>query len=146
MKRATTLHHHWPADQEVGRITLAFEDRHRRRIVLTDDDGGEFLLDLAQAHHLSDGDGLALDEGGFIRVIAAEEEVAEVTAANPEDLARIAWHIGNRHMPLQVLPGGVLRLPADHVLIAMLEGLGATISRRIAPFQPEKGAYHSHGA
>lgn len=145
MRRATTVLHHWH-DQPVATVTLSFADRHRRRIVLRDDAGEDFLLDLPTATHLSDGDGLALEGGGVILVRAAEEEVADVTCAAPDDLVRLAWHIGNRHMPAQVLPGA-LRVPADHVLIEMLEGLGATVTRRTAPFQPEGGAYsgrHGH--
>ena len=146
MRRATSVLHHWPTDQQVSTVTLAFGDRHRRRIVLADDGGAEFLLDLPTATQLSDGDGLALEGGGVIAVRAAEEQVVDVTCVTAEDLGRIAWHVGNRHMPAQVLPGA-LRVPADHVLIEMLRGLGATVTPRLAPFQPEGGAYagrHAH--
>lgn len=146
MRKAT--HHRpaglWPADQAVATVTLSFHDRHRRRIRMIDDAGGEFLLDLPQATHLNDGDGLALEGGGFLLVKAAEEAVADVGCGSPEALARIAWHVGNRHMPVQVLEGGILRVPDDHVLVAMLQGLGAQVVRRRAPFAPEAGAYHGH--
>jgi urease accessory protein len=134
----------WPDAFEIGTVTLGFEDRHRRRIRMVMDQGDEFLLDLANAHHLADGDGLEVEGGGFVRVVAAPEEVADITCARPEDLARIAWHVGNRHFPVQILPGGALRIPADHVMIAMLQGLGAKVARKNAPFQPEPGAYHTH--
>ncbi len=140
---------HWPATEETGVVTLAFGERHRRRVVLEADDGESFLLDLPHACLLADGDGLALADGGFIAVKAAEEPVMEVSGYSHEHLARLAWHIGNRHAPVQVLTDGRLRILADHVLEEMLKGLGAHPSRRLACFQPESGAYsgdrESHG-
>ena len=124
-------------------VTLAFDERHRRRIRMTDDDGRPFLLDLADAVLLGDGDGLELEDGGVIAVKAAVEPVADIHCADAETAARIAWHIGNRHTPLQVLAGGVLRIRDDHVLVAMVEGLGAVVTRATAPFAPEGGAYAS---
>ena len=151
MRRAITHHMKgkWPETAAVATVTLSFEDRHRRRIRLTDDTETAFLLDLPTATLLADGDGLALEEGGFIRVRAAEEAVMEVTAEDSVHLARIAWHIGNRHTPVEVLPDGRLRVGNDHVLEHMLEGLGARIEHAKAPFSPEPGAYsgggHGHG-
>lgn len=124
-----------------GSVTLPFEDRHRRRIRMTDDDGEPFMLDLANAAQLSDGDGLVLEKGGVIVVRAAQERVVELYCASTVEAMRLAWHIGNRHTPMQVLAGGILRIAADHVLVEMAEGLGATAEQRIAPFQPEGGAY-----
>ncbi|MBF0394757.1 MAG: Urease accessory protein UreE, partial [Alphaproteobacteria bacterium] len=106
----------WPAAEQSGSVTLPHAERHRRRFSLTDDDGAAFLLDLSRPAAMADGDGLELEGGGWLRVVAAPEELAEITCEDPEALARIAWHIGNRHMPVQVLRGGTLRLPADHVL------------------------------
>ena len=130
-------------------VTLALDDRHRRRIRLTDDLGEAFLLDLTEATLMGDGDGLKLEDGSFIRVVAADESVADVSGSSPAHAARLAWHIGNRHAPVQVLPDGALRIRDDHVLVAMLEGLGARVVRRQAPFSPEPGAYarngHGHG-
>lgn len=126
-------------------VTLAFDDRHRRRIKLTDDAGAEFLLDLAEAVRLEDGDGLVLDTGGIIAVCAAEEDVLDITCDNASEIARVAWHIGNRHTPVQVLPDGGLRIAYDHVLEAMIQGLGAACERRQAPFSPEPGAYAANG-
>jgi len=153
MRRATAVMSagSWPADAAVGEVTLAFDQRHRRRIRMTDDAGAPFLLDLARAVVLANGDGLALDGDGFIRVRAAAEPVADVRAATAAETARLAWHIGNRHTPVQVLADGTLRIRDDHVLAAMLEGLGAFVTRRLAPFAPESGAYagdgqgHDHG-
>jgi len=135
----------WPLAQVVGSVTLPAAGRHRRRIRLTDDEGAEFLLDLPNAVQMRDGDGLALEAGGVIRVTAALEEVADVVCSDPQALARLAWHIGNRHVPVQLMGEGRLRVPADHVLLTMLEGLGVTVRCLRAPFQPEAGAYDPHG-
>jgi urease accessory protein len=145
MRRATTVLPAGSFSDAVATVTLSAHDRHRRRIRMTDDRGGEFLLDLASAVHLKGGDGLALEGGGVILVVAAFEGVADIHAATPELAARIAWHVGNRHVPVQILPGGGLRVEADPVLIAMAEGLGAEVRRLRAPFQPEPGAYDPHG-
>lgn len=143
MRRASVhvLAGSWPKAEKGGTITLDWGDRHRRRVLLTDDDGGEFLLDLPQASHLADGDGLQLDEGGWIEVRAADEAVMDVTARDAAALARLAWHIGNRHKPVQILSAGALRLPQDHVLEEMIRGLGGAVLQKQAPFQPEPGAY-----
>jgi len=129
----------------VATVTLTFDDRHRRRIRLTDDSGEAFLLDLAEAALMGDGDGLKLVDGGFICVVAAAEPVADVAGSSPAHTARLAWHLGNRHTPVQVLADGGLRIRDDHVLIAMLEGLGARVVRHAAPFSPESGAYARNG-
>jgi urease accessory protein len=140
----------WPEAEAVGAVTLAYHDRHRRRVRMCDDDGAEFLLDLPRAAVLGDGDGLALEGGGYLRVRAAIEAVADLAADSPEHLAKLAWHIGNRHVPAQVLSDGALRILDDHVLVDMARGLGAKVVRRRAPFAPESGAYagghdHAHG-
>src|SRR3954451_21508249 len=111
MRRAITVHTrgHWPEDAAVDSVTLAYLDRHRRRIRLVADSGTPFLLDLPRAQHLTEGDGLELDNGRYLRGCAAAEPVIEVAAESPADLLRIAWHIGNRPLPLQVADG-VLRL------------------------------------
>ncbi len=140
----------WPADAARTTVTLAYDDRHRRRIRLVADDGLEFLLDLAEATVLRAGDGLRLDDGTWIAVRAADEDVCDITCTNAEQLARIAWHLGNRHLPVQLIPGG-LRIRDDHVIVDMLRSLGATVARCRAPFDAEPGAYaraagrHDHG-
>ena len=154
MRRATAVRPSgsWETGDRVATVTLGFDDRHRRRIRLTDDAGADFLLDLAEAATLLEGDGLALEGGGVIAVRAADEDVIDVRAA-PALLARLAWHLGNRHLPVAFGPDH-LRIRADHVIVDMLEGLGATVERRRAPFTPEPGAYaqrdghdhhHDHG-
>lgn len=145
----------WLAKRQTATVTLPCTERHRRRIVMRDDAGAEFLLDLREAVHLADGDGLALEDGGVVRVTAAEEFVAEARCTDPLHLARVAWHLGNRHQPVQMLADGGIRFPHDHVIEAMVAGLGAEVSHCRAPFQPERGAYagggesgghsHSHG-
>jgi urease accessory protein len=132
----------WPAEDAVATATLTLDARHRRRLRLTDDAGTPFLLDLKRTALLADGDGLALADGGFIRIIAAAEPVIEVAAHSPAELARLAWHLGNRHLPLQVLIDGRLRIADDPVIFGMLQGLGADARRTSAPFSPEAGAYH----
>jgi urease accessory protein len=150
MRRAITVHTrgHWPDEAAIDTVTLPFLDRHRRRIRLVADSGAPFLLDLARAQRLAEGDGLELDNGSYIRVRSAAEPVIEIAAESPSDLLRIAWHLGNRHLPLQALEGR-LRIRADHVIAAMVEGLGGHITRLDAPFDPEIGAYagaaHGHG-
>jgi urease accessory protein len=131
----------WAQAERVATATLAFDQRYRRRIVLADDDGLPFLLDLPRATVLGDGDGLALDAGGVIGVAAAAEPVADVQAVTVADAVRLAWHLGNRHAEVQILADGSLRVRDDPVVLAMLEGLGGRISRGQAPFQPERGAY-----
>jgi urease accessory protein len=142
MRRAIAVHTrgHWPEEAAIDRVTLTFVDRHRRRLRLVADSGTPFLLDLARVQHLADGDGLELDNGGYVRVGAAPERVIEIEADTPGDLLRIAWHLGNRHLPMQALEGR-LRIRDDHVIAAMIEGLGGRLARLQAPFDPETGAY-----
>ncbi len=134
------------AEGEVaGSVTLAYDDRHRRRLTIRSDAGQTILLDLPAARHLRDGDRLLLEDGRRLLVRAAAEPVVEVVAGDPRALARLAWHLGNRHTPAQILPDR-LRIRPDHVLEAMLEGLGARLEPKSAPFDPEQGAYGAgHG-
>jgi urease accessory protein len=124
----------------VDTVTLAYLDRHRRRIRLVADSGLAFLLDLPHAQHFAEGDGLEFDNGGYLRVCAAAEPVLEIAAADRTSLLRIAWHLGNRHLPLQVV-GERLRIREDHVIAEMVSGLGGRITRLEAAFDPEFGAY-----
>jgi urease accessory protein len=134
----------WNAASAIDRVVLDAAERHRRRIVLTGERGTEFLLDLPHAAALRDGDGLVLEDGAIVRVAGKPEPLVEVAAASGHALARLAWHIGNRHTDLQVV-GDTLRIRRDHVLEDMLRGLGARLTPIEAPFDPEPGAYgHSH--
>jgi len=136
-----------PAD----RVSLDYDDRHRRRVAMHGENGLEFLLDLAKAEALADGDALQLEDGRVVVVQGAPEDLLEITCDDPFLLLRVAWHLGNRHLPTQLLPG-VLRIRADHVIADMAHGLGARVTAVRAAFQPEGGAYghgrvhgHDHG-
>jgi urease accessory protein len=133
----------WNAAAAIDRVVLDAGERHRRRITLAGERGTVFLLDLPQAIALRDGDGLVLDDGAIVRVTGKPEPLVEITAGSPHELARLAWHIGNRHTDLQVV-GDRLRIRRDHVLEDMLRGLGARLTPIEAPFDPEPGAYRAH--
>jgi urease accessory protein len=136
----------WDSAREVDRVLIDYDHRHRRRILLRTEGGQDLLLDLPQAVRLHDGDGLLLTAGGVVRVAARPEALAEIHAHDADDLVRIAWHLGNRHLPVQLLAGR-LRIRADHVIEAMVQGLGGHVDRIEAPFDPEGGAYagdHHH--
>ena len=139
---------HWPKEQASGAVTLDFDARHRRRIRLTTDDDEDFLHDLPKTVAMADGDALQLDDGRLLKVQAAAELTVEVRHADPNQLVRIAWHLGNRHFPTEIR-NDVLRIRPDHVIEAMLHGFGADLVKLQAPFQPEGGAYsgsgHRHG-
>jgi urease accessory protein len=145
MKRATDVIRagHWPAAERSDTVTLLFDDRYRRRLRMLGDGGLDFLLDLVEPVVLHTGDGLKLDEGGFVEVKAAEEDLVEVRGRDAASFARLAWHLGNRHLPTQIMPKG-LRIRRDHVIEAMVTGLGARIIEIEAPFDPEGGAYGQH--
>ena len=111
---------------------------------MTGEAGTRFLLDLPQAAMLRDGDGLVLDDGSIVRVVGKPEPLVEVSALNEPARLAIAWHLGNRHVEVQVV-GARLRIRRDHVLEAMLAGLGAQLTPLEAAFDPEPGAYaHWH--
>jgi urease accessory protein len=146
MKRACTIKAagEWDHTSAVDCVALDAHERHRRRIVLTGERGTVFLLDLPFAMPLHDGDGLQLDDGAIVRVAGRPEPLVEIEASDQAALARLAWHIGNRHVDVQVV-GGRLRIRRDHVIEAMLRGLGARLTPVEAAFDPEPGAYgHRH--
>jgi urease accessory protein len=127
----------------VDTITLDHHARHRRRCLLMTDGGRELMLDLAHTARIADGDALALADGGHVLVRAEQEDLVEVTAVDRSALARIAWHLGNRHTPAEITADAIY-IEADHVLEEMLIGLGARIRRMRRPFEPESGAYAGH--
>ena len=135
----------WPENDADDTVTLAFDDRHRRRFRLTTDAGADILLDLPDTVALAHGDGLRLDEGGWVAVVAAPEPLLEAFSDSPQHLARLAWHIGNRHLQAELLSDRI-RIRPDHVIAEMLRGLGAQVREVTAPFQPEGGAYSGHVA
>jgi urease accessory protein len=125
-------------------VVLDFDRRHRRRIAMTGEKGIAFLLDLAETTALRDGDGIVLEDGRMVEVRAANEPLAEIKAKSPVELVRLAWHLGNRHLPTAV-SGERLFIRRDHVIEHMLQSLGAEIRHVEAPFDPEGGAYgHDH--
>lgn len=131
---------HWPEAEAKAVVTLDFDARFRRRMMLTTDGGAQVLLDLAKPVAMAGGDGLRLDDGGWLRIEAAPEDLIEVRAGSIHGLLKLAWHLGNRHLPAEVRADAILIRP-DHVIESMLEGLGATLARVNQPFQPEGGAY-----
>jgi urease accessory protein len=133
----------WPAREARDRVVLDFDDRFRRRKVFLAEGGLQFLLDLAEAVPLRDGDGLALEGGGYVRVVAAPENLIEVRGRDAGSLARLAWHLGNRHLPVAI-KGDRLLIRDDHVIVDMLKGLGAEVRAVKEPFDPEGGAYGQH--
>jgi urease accessory protein len=149
MIRATKVlgQHRW-TQSAADTVVLDFDDRHRRRMAMTGTRGLEFLLDLENAVALRGGDALVLEDGRLIEVVAAAEPLLEIRGADPLHLVRVAWHLGNRHLPTQIMPKG-LRIRRDHVIEAMVKGLGARVIEIEAPFDPEGGAYassHAHAA
>jgi urease accessory protein len=148
MIRATRVlgQHRWK-EQAADTVVLDFDDRHRRRMTMTGTRGLEFLLDLENAVALRGGDALVLEDGRLIEVVAAAEPLLEIKGSDPHHLIRVAWHLGNRHLPTQIMPKA-LRIRKDHVIETMVKGLGARVVEIEAPFDPEGGAYagpaHGH--
>jgi urease accessory protein len=125
-------------------VVLAHDERHLRRKVLRLEHGDEVALDFPAAVSLEHGDALTLADGRLVEVIAAEEYLLEVTAHSAAELSGLCWHIGNRHLAAQIEAGRILIL-RDHVIKAMLEGLGAHVHEVSEPFHPMRGAYSGHG-
>jgi len=133
-----------PADS----VVLDFDERYRRRIAMTGVGGLAFLLDLPEAAMLRGGDSLKLEDGRIVEVVAAPEPLAELRTADALALARLAWHLGNRHLPTELM-AKALRIRHDLVIEEMARGLGARVIPLEAPFNPEGGAYvqaeaHAH--
>ncbi|APV50757.1 hypothetical protein BWI17_14320 [Betaproteobacteria bacterium GR16-43] len=130
-----------------GRLLLDFDRRTKTRQRVKLESGEEVALMLPRGEVLRGGDLLAASDGRLIEVVASPEEVLHIVCGSAQDLARAAYHLGNRHVAVQV-GDGYLRIAADHVLEEMLAGLGAKVSALMAPFEPEGGAYsgeHAHG-
>jgi len=146
MKRVTAIKPAggWDANAAGDAVVLDAQDRHRRRVVFVGIEGATYLLDLPRPAQLRDGDALVIEDGTFVRVSGKPEPLVEIAAVTPHELARLAWHIGNRHTEVQIA-GDRLRIRRDHVLEEMLRGLGATLTFVDAVFDPEHGAYAQHG-
>lgn len=135
-------HTHHPADT----ITLDETARHRRRFKMVSDGGIEFLLNLPEARLLRHGEGIELEDGRVIEVIAKPEPLYEIRGRDPHHLIALAWQLGNRHLAAQIEPTHIL-IRQDHVIKQMLEGLGASVVEVTASFNPQGGAYekdHQH--
>jgi urease accessory protein len=145
MIRATQIkpQHRW-SESPADTVVLDFDDRHRRRMAMAGTRGLEFLLDLENAVALRGGDALVLEDGRLVEVVAAPEPLLEIRGQDPPHLIRVAWHLGNRHLPTQIT-GKALRIRRDHVIEAMVRGLGARVIEIEAPFDPEGGAYAGDG-
>jgi urease accessory protein len=135
VKTATT----W-SGKAADSVVLAFDDRHRRRVAMQGTRGLAFLLDLPATTSLRNGDALVLEDGRLVEVVAAPEPLIEIRCADLQQLTRVAWHLGNRHVPVQVLARS-LRARRDHVIAEMAAQLGARVVEIEAPFDPEGGAY-----
>ncbi|MEO1774895.1 MAG: urease accessory protein UreE [Pseudomonadota bacterium] len=126
-----------------GVVTLEREARYRRRGVLTTEAGETLLLDLPEATELEHGALLMLEDGRAVEVRAAPEPLLEIRAEDARHLARLAWHIGNRHLPAEVQADRLL-IQRDHVIAEMVRRLGGMVAEVTEPFRPEGGAY-GHG-
>jgi urease accessory protein len=128
----------------IDRVVLDADDRQRRRIVLTAEKGTRLLLDFEKPVTLRDGDGLVLDDGSIVLVAGRAEPLVEISAREPAEFVRLAWHIGNRHTDAQ-FTDKAFRIRRDHVLEEMVKGLGASTTFVEAPFEPEPAAPHGGG-
>ena len=126
-----------------GQLRLPFDRRQKSRQLASLVSGETVAIVLPRGVVMRGGDWVVASDGRVIEVLAEIEQVLHVEGDTPQALARAAYHLGNRHVPVQV-GDGWLRLVADHVLHAMLEGLGARVTTLEAPFEPEAGAYGAH--
>lgn len=142
------------ADRQIGQqpttsVALDYDHRNRRRLTLECRSGETVLLDLARPGDLQPGDLLVLDgEKGLVEIEAEPEALMEITATDTQHLVRLAWHLGNRHLPTE-LADGKLFIRHDHVIADMVEKLGGKVVAVSRAFSPEGGAYghgrtHSH--
>lgn len=142
MLRAVSRAHASDAEP-FGTLVLDSADRHLRRKLVTTNQGDKVMVDLPEPVLLVDGDRLVLEDGRTIEIVAAKEKLYEVRASATVPLPHLAWHLGNRHLAAQIDEDRIL-IRRDHVIGAMLEGLGASVNEVIERFQPVHGAYHSH--
>ena len=129
--------------QATDSITLDALDRSIRRKLIKTDSGKDVLVELPLTVYFEDGDHLELDDGSYLEIAAAEEDLYEITSSSPAHVAQLAWHIGNRHLPAQIEYNRIL-IKRDHIIKAMLIGLHATVTEVRDQFDPLHGAYHGH--
>jgi urease accessory protein len=130
----------WSVEDCIDTLVLDYQARARRRFRVGGESGVSYLLDLAETTVLQNGTGLRTEDGSWIAVVAADEELVEVSTTSPLVLARLAWHLGNRHLPAEIRPT-CIRIHPDRVIENMLEANGATLNSVRCPFNPERGAY-----
>lgn len=127
-------------------ISLSFDDRKRGRLKIITDSGNDAGIQIDRGQVLRHGTVLTNDTGDFLMIMASNEKVSTAVVENKTLFARGCYHLGNRHVPLQI-GEGFLRFQEDYVLDDMLHGLGIHVKHEEAPFEPENGAYSSsHGA
>ncbi len=136
------------ATATVERAVLTFDERCKSRLLVKLDSGEHAALIVERGRVLRSGERLRLEDGRTVDIIAAEESLFEAVSEDPLLIAKAAYHLGNRHVAVQLM-SGALRFTADHVLAEMVAGLGLSVSAIVAPFEPEGGAYgrhHAHGS
>ena len=144
--RSTRIEKAGSADKPpIDVVVLTHDERHLRRKLLHMAHDDVVMLDLKEPVVLEHGDLLALEGGGHVEVIAAEEKLLEIKAKDLVHQMELAWHLGNRHLAAQIEEGRIL-IERDHVIQAMLTGLGAMVAEVVEPFHPVHGAYHGHGS
>jgi urease accessory protein len=129
------------------RALLTFEARCKSRLLLTLDNGEQAALSVERGRTLRDGERVKIEDGREVEIVCAEESLLEAISGDPLLIAKAAYHLGNRHVAVQLMPDR-LRFLADHVLAEMVAGLGLKVNALVAPFEPEGGAYgrHHHGS
>src|SRR5258708_33356788 len=130
------------------RAVLTFDARCKSRLLLTLDNGEQAALIIERGRTLRDGERVRIEDGREVEIVCAEESLLEAVSGDPMLIAKAAYHLGNRHVAVQLMPDR-LRFLADHVLAEMVVGLGLKVSSLVAPFEPEGGAYghhHAHGS
>jgi urease accessory protein len=130
------------------RAVLTFDARCKSRLLLTLDNGEQAALIVERGRTLRDGERVRIEDGREVEIVSAEESLLEAVSGDPMLIAKAAYHLGNRHVAVQLMPDR-LRFSSDHVLSDMVAGLGLRVSALVAPFEPEGGAYghtHAHGS
>lgn len=128
----------------IDTVILDYAQRSTQKIAVTGVKGGNFAIELSASARLRTDDLLVLDDGGLVEVVAAPEPLIEARAADLPSLARLAWHLGDRHVSVQLLPNRI-RARREPGVESLLTSLGAKLALIEAPFEPEGGAYASHG-
>jgi urease accessory protein len=137
-----------PVHAMVERAVLTFDERCKSRLLVKLEGGEHAALIVERGRVLRSGERLRSQDGRAIDIIAADESLLEAVSEDPLLIAKAAYHLGNRHVAVQLMSGS-LRFPADHVLAEMVAGLGLQVNALVAPFEPEGGAYgrhHAHGS